>query len=242
MGLMISCSKDMVKVNLPITCIGTARPYNGNSPCDYRFDTMYICQTENIGNFQLDDSSKEYMPLFCQNTGNSVLYENKLGEIIQLKIEAKTFYKSSSLYNTFTPCKNDSMRSLGYCFENERITVALKSINSDLNITFDIYTAPEIRVPFTGQIGDFLEINRKLDSTRYSVDFIAVVKQRSLSYDKVSLQEFYSSIDILGNNFKNVISNDITKYQVPLYKYYWNKEVGLVAFADTTGTIWKIVN
>ena len=239
--IFFQCSKDNDTLLQPINCISTADlPLGGLPICDNSGSMMYLCEVYSVGNYTLDPSSKKYMPLFCKDIGSNFIYQNNIGEEIIFTLKQKQNKKYATTYNTFQPCQLDSMKSIGYCIISDEVSYNLKAESNSLELMINLKTVPDINLTKTGYVGDILEILRKREPSGYYVDFSSVVTQRSLSYTNKFNQEFYTSIDILGTKYYNVISNDVSHYSTPIYKYYYNNEIGLVAFRDTSGITWKL--
>jgi hypothetical protein len=238
----IQCSKDDNTIANTINCIGVADlPLGGIPICNNSGTMMYLCDVFNVGSYTFDPSSKKYMPLFCKNIGSNLIYRNHAGEEITFVLKDKLNKKYVTTYNTFQLCQFDSMRSIGYCIISDRVSYNFWAESIGLELEIILKTIPDIYSTKVGYIGDILEIRRKKDPSSYFVDFSSVVNQRSLSYAKTYNQEFYSSIEILGKTYQNVMSNDILHFSGPIYKYYYNNDIGLLAFRDTTGITWKLI-
>lgn len=240
--LFFQCSKEDNTIVNSINCIGAADlPIGGLPICDNSGTMMYLCEVYSVGNYTLDPSSKSFLPLFCKEIGSNLVYQNTAGKMMNFILMQKQNNKIAVTYNTFHVCQSDSLRSIGYCIINDQVSYNLKAESNGLELMITLKTIPDIYLTKVGYIGDVLEILRKKAPNGYSLDFSSVVNQRSLSYSKNYNQEFFPSLEILGTNYKNVISNDVSHYSIPIYKYYYNNEIGLIAFRDTAGIIWKLI-
>lgn len=240
--IFFQCSKDNDTLLQPINCISTADlPLGGLPICDNAGTMMYLCEVYSVGNYTLDPSSKKYMPLFCKEIGSNFIYQNNIGEEIIFTLKHKENKKYAITYNTFQKCQLDSMKTIGYCIISDQVSYNLKAESIGLELMINLKTVPDINLTKIGYVGDILEILRKKEPSSYFVDFSSVVTQRSLSFTNKFNQEFYANIEILGTNYNNVVSNDVSQYSTPIYKYYYNNEIGLLAFRDTSGITWKLI-
>lgn len=156
------CSKDDNTALDPINCLGTADiPLGGIPKCDNSGTMMYLCEVLFVGNFTLDPSSKKYMPLYCNDNGTNLIYQNNVGNQIALSLQQKRYFKTASTFNTFQPCPSDSLRSIGYCIINDKISYNLRSDSLGLELMISLETIPDIYKTTVGYVGDVLEILRK---------------------------------------------------------------------------------
>ena len=68
----------------------------------------------------------------------------------------------------------------------------------------------------------------------------SVLNERSLPYTALDRQEFYPKLELLGRQYNNVISKDLSNYVTRPFKYYVNQEVGLIGFEDSQGVLWLL--
>ena len=243
--LFVACSKINEEPSIPKgNCIKDLKyPFQQTSCLDIlNIPSMYFCEIFHIDEFHLDEPSKEYMPQFCLNIGDEIKYKNESGKIIEFRVSRKEFTKEINTYNTNQKCNSDSAKTIGYCFEVEDVSQILTSSDNNLVFGIRLCTMPENDFPYKGRFGDVLHISRYIGDNRYIIEFNAEISKRTFSFDTYSLQEFYNVLNINGEEYTNILSIDVTKYQSPSFKYYYNKEIGLVAFKDTLGTIWSIVH
>lgn len=203
--------------------------------------TDYFCDVEFLGKYQLEESSKLFQPQYCEAIGNKITYKNDKGTLLDLAVYQKGYGETNVIHNSFVPCAGDTNKYKGYCIDYQQLWISLRSDQTGLDISMYVLTAPDYDNAAAKHVGDFLKITRKKSANAFWQDFYAVINRRSLSYDKTELQEYYPEIELLGRKFTEVISNDISLFVDPKpYKYYFNKEVGLIGFVDSAGVLWVI--
>lgn len=196
--VFFSCEKEKIVTSESIlNCIGD-NPVELRS-CEDNEENEYFCEVEFVGEFDLEDSSKAYMVHYCKEIDEAIIYENDEGETKRLVIKEKNYLKANGTFNTLQPCENDSSKWIGYCINNERVSISLESLDSELDLIIEISTIPDVVDPVIGQIGDILEISRKKDSNSRTIEFGVIINQRTLSYDKRYDQEYFESIEIRRN-------------------------------------------
>lgn len=240
--LISSCSKNPENI-IPTSneCINEFKDTTIRGGCKFisgNFPNSY-CDVQHIDEFVLDEGSKEYLPQFCQQIGSLVKYRDDKGQIIIFTILDKWVKQNTIIYN-HTLCEKDSMKTIGYCYGQEKVFMTLESETPKIRLYFELSTYPENGSNYNGRYGDELSILRLDSNEFYLNDFSAIVNKRTFSYDTFSNQEFFPNILLNGNNYMNVISYD-SKYNYPTFKFYYNKGIGLIAFKDKTGAIWTLV-
>jgi hypothetical protein len=243
--LILSCSKkDDIQINSALECLGQVEISLYLSTCENNAQTTndFYCEVITIGEFQLENSSKEFMVQACNNEGDIIKYENEIGEVIEFEVTKNRYTTVTSVYGTTDTCENDTSKTVGYCMRKELIQLVLKSTSPELELTIEIETAPDWLVVEVGPVGDFLKISRRKSFNSLSTEFKAVITKRTLSYDNSPFQEFFETIEILGEEYENVISNDINfdLTNTPKFKYFYNNTIGLIAFQDENKITWKL--
>lgn len=238
-ALFFSCKKkDDPEPGNP--CAGFVETPVFMTSCDNFPDTKYFCSIEFVGNFQLEESSKAYQPQYCEPVGKSIRYRNEKGEAIELKIDDKAYQKSNVVYSTVSTCPGDSTKTVGYCIDFEQLQVGLREPTDKLDLTISILTKPDLRNPGPGNAGDFLVITRQKNNNLFS-EASFVLNKRTLSYEEDFNQAHLDQIELLGKTYTDVLTNDITLFANPKpYKYYFNKETGLIGFVNSDGVLWVI--
>lgn len=243
-GLVIfSCQKDIEETKNPILeCIGEATVPNGGNTCaDPKGFDNFFCDRIYFGAFELEESSKLFMPQYCLNEGDSIVFESSDGKFLNLLIENKRFYKSNILYNSFLHCKDDSVKYMSLCIYNENLAIKLKSTVNDLTLDIMITTEPDIYDSNLESVGDVLQIARQLTITKAVRELSAIINSRTLNHSVKNDQEFYEKIILKNKTYNNVISNDRSHLSNPGYKYYYNTDYGLIGFVDESNKLWTLV-
>lgn len=235
-----SCKKeDENPINAALECLGSAEIPFALSTCEDVLTNEFFCDITALGEFVLDDISKEYMTYACDDIGDKITYVNEDGDELDLEIIDQRYQETTATYNSGNVCQSDSSLYDGICLGSEVIRLILQSATLELELMVEIKTIPETFSVISGGVGDILQISRKTGVNLLTIDFKAVLSQRTLSYDKTFSQEVFESIDILGEEFRDVISNDVSMILSPTYKYYYSKTEGLIAFQDDAGMLWK---
>lgn len=117
--------------------------------------------------------------------------------------------------------------------------MTLESESPIIRLRIELSTNPENGPEYNGMYRDELSILRLDSNGVYFYDFSAIVNKRTFIYDAFPNQEFLPNILLNGNNYINVLSYE-HKFNFPSFKFYYNKEIGLIAFKDKVGTIWTL--
>ena len=242
--VFFSCKDEEVQIQSVSSCIGDPEPNDWTGTCaDFSYDTAKVCSCADMGSFKLEESSLEYLPLYCKEIGEVISFENDKGEMLHLEVSVKAYKRYSSLHYSYKPCADNSTKVNTYLLEFEQLSIWLKSETNGLQLLLSLKTKPDLAQHGEGRVGDFLEITRRKNSNYWTIDLTAVVNQRNLSYHETFSQEYYEQIELLGKTFRRVISTDISYHVDPKpYKYYYTAEQGLVGFIDQSGVLWRIVD
>jgi len=203
------------------------------------FIFMYYCQLTHIGDYNFTDSTKLFIPQYCEDINKIFTFEDGSGAKINLEIVSKSYIRTYAT-QALDHCINDTTKWVGYCINTEYANIMLKSINSDRNFNIELHTRLAKNRPVPSEIADLLDISRMTGLNNYTVEFSSIISQRTYSISKLDRQEFYSSIILHGRKYLNVMSNDISNWPYPSFKYYYNKEFGLLAFIDLNKILWCI--
>lgn len=199
---------------------------------------MYICSSKHIGDYKLEDSSKLYMPQFCEEIGNILVYEDNKGNTLNFKLAFKSFFKT---YGSQTKdyCMNDSSKYIINCINVEKATLLLKSETANLTLAIDICTIISRKDSVPNQIADILEVSRYIGPNYYTTELTSIINQRTYPISEFPRQEQSPSLIINDKKYFNVLSNDISSWPYPSFKYFYNIEFGLIAFKDLFGVTWS---
>ncbi len=238
----ISCTKENIQSGPETNCVGDINWNYTILVCsdDPTPPGNWLCRIDSFGNYTILDSSKLFIPQYCQDSGTIINYINGQGEIHSYFISEKSYLKRTAVFNTFTKCQMNDNKDIGYCINTEEITLSMELMDSNHKIVIQIMTKPDVINPKIGRAGDFLTIYTFQTKNGASIDFNSVINKRTLSYEFEYNQEFYPTVELLNIKFNDVISNDVTTIGQPTYKYYYNIHKGLVAFVDTNGVLWRI--
>lgn len=244
-SIFLSCNKDCDnQTNQNKDCLGLPEePFHYHS-CEIvdSFYFMYYCDIFKYGQIKLETNSKQYVPQFCEDIGKPITFQNLSGKNIIFELVYKSFNKEHVINNTNQRCMNDSSRIIGFCTDIEEIVMILYS--KELSTKLYLFLKPQFDYQNISiqTYGDFLSIERLSNNEYVGTEFIALISQRTLTYTKYYNQIYYDSIKLGEKLFRNVISNDKTGSPNPQMEYYYNKEIGLLGFRDTSNVVWYRTN
>lgn len=234
--LIFSCGKDDEPA---AACFEEPRVNDASTTCENFTTPTWACTTEAIGVFTLDENSKSFLPFFCNENKNIFNYRNESGATKVFDVDQRTYLRNIVAYDSGQPCTNDNTKNTAYCIDYEEANIRMISTDG-ISITTSVYTRPDFVNQSGNNAGDFLQIARIVNGN-FIVDFLAVVSQKSLTFEETPEQEFYSSIDLVGTTFNDVISIDISNSSTRgTFKYYYTKDQGIVGFVDGSGTVWSL--
>jgi len=240
MAFILSCSKDDdMQISSTLECLGNAEEPFGLSNCDNFPANDFLCDNISIGEFELEDVSKEYMVYACNSIGDQFKFENETGVELEFNLIERRYQKTTGVYNSGDVCQSDSSKTMGICLTSELIRLVLRSENPELEFRIEIKTLPDTDDEEIGGAGDLLQISRVTGLNSFVTEFNAVLSQRTLSYERTFSQEVIESVNILDEEFNAVITNDINNFIEIPFKFYYNKSEGLIAFQDKEGVMWK---
>ena len=243
LALFISCKKTELTQPAFIDCTGKSDPPPFNLDCsDFVNGSIIFCKTTHAGDFELDEQSKRYMPQYCKQLNDVVEFRNANGDAFVFNVLEKTHRQQHVIYNTGETCPDDTSKYFGICIGSELLRLTLRSDTPALTLTLELDTKPDVLDNSNGKVGDYLSVFRWSSPNSYYVDLETVVSQQTLPYENLPLYEFYPELILLGRNFKDVISRDISLFANKPYKIYVNQEFGLIGFEDKAGVLWVLKN
>ncbi len=240
--LFYGCSDDEMGTPLnELSCLGDASTPIVQSDCDNFPLNPQICESVYVGDYTLEEESRKFLPQFCRGIGDRDIYVNANGEKVEMEVVLKNFINTHSLRNTFMPCENDSTKNIGACIGLEAALMKMRSLDSTIELNLQLHTKLSSGDPLSGKVADYVEISRAAGNNTFVLDFSVIVNERDVGNDPSPFQENLGAIDLLGESFDDVISSDISFFNDPKpFKYYYNWEVGLIAFQDSDGVLWRI--
>lgn len=244
-----SCKKENTILD---SCLGKIEELDNRNSCktkakennDYFFET---CRIDYVGDYKLLEESKEFAPQYCSDLGTIFSYSSDSGEAKDFELTRKAYFKSSPVVTNHKISCEDSRDDIGHCFETETIAMTLSEVNGPSDFIIVIEIVIVIKSDGIEEVADILRIYRYpdreiLDSKS---ELAAIINERTLTSDYFRIkeeQEFYNTIEIQNNTYLGVFSMDISNSVNSEYKIYYNAEVGLLAFQDIEGAIWKLLN
>jgi len=207
-----------------------------------------------VGEVRLHPESLKFMPQFCLEIGDEIIFVNQDYDEKVFKLTDKSFSTTRSVSAAYI-YGGEYTEVLGYHLEKEEATLELKSEFPSETFSIVLTSIPDINDENAKAYGDQLSI---YSSKGNHIDLI--VNQRSLSYDKTDNQQYYKTKKIFGTRYKKVYSasrfdwNTVTntknnkswkvksEIQKDRYKFYYNTDFGLFAYEDLLGNLWELVH
>ncbi|WP_020568144.1 hypothetical protein [Neolewinella persica] len=203
------------------------------------------CSAEYLGAFEPLESSYEAIPY--GRAGTQYTFSNAAGRSVTMKVKANVDFYRLRTSQRLNACNLPGMHiqscrdvfsqevrldidELGYRFI---VTLSPRVYNlSDQNelIVLDMLEIDRIEDVPLMRNGQFeFEVNRQRDSEMTTV----------LLYPRTN----YDSISFNGENYEDVITSDPNIYlgRLPLFKFYYNYNQGIVAFIDAEGETWNLM-
>jgi len=200
----------------------------------------FLCDIEELGSFQLSDRSKSYMSLFCRNIGDVLEYFNDEGETIKFTILTRRYNEECTWRNTFKKCNSDSLSSLFVYFINENAETKIMSDDLNLELMIKSEVVLDSDNPSSGKFGEVIDILEKTDGNNYARIFRAISNERTLDNSLLDQTEYYSEINLGGNEYFRVLSMNISNSNNNNYKFYIDQDNGIVSFQDYNGKLWTL--
>ena len=235
--VFLSCEKEETPEN---TCLVSPLDFLKVEDCDT--SSHITCVPRRVQDLRLSEISKQWLPRYCQETGSVLSFKNKDEKSINLRLIGKNYWFSGRYFDSKKPCPQDSSSNLFYCGNIEIASLSYTSLNDSLELIIELYSRPNIETNGDEEFLDELKILRKNSSiTVFSKDFTYVIDSRNSSDWFKDREEFYSSIELNSKVFDRVISNNRDGIgSRDVYKYYYTKEHGLIAFVDDQNELWVI--
>jgi hypothetical protein len=164
-------------------------------------------------------------------------YENQDGEIISFELSDKGYYNTHSFMNRGLICEADSTEVILDCMDHEMAYVRLESQEHSFLISLQTM-ANKLNSDAT-QLGDYLVISREEVADYFVDEARFIVDQRSLDHSLSNCTSFYDFIELNGKSYQNVLGPDLND-GCPGYRYYVDKEHGLLAFSRSGGDLYVL--
>lgn len=217
-------------------CLGEVE-YSEEAACQIDDPEAKFCEIREVGKFVLTDESKSFFPLYCEAIGTSVVFTNGLGDDQVFTLEEKAYVEEVEMFVQDILCEDDSEKRILDCIEHEKAYILLSSEQNTFELS--LTTIPDRVQPDLGNVGDFFRIKREEVPGFFVEEWLSVVDQRSLSYAMEPCTQFYADMELNGNSFKDVTGFE-EQGDCANYRYYINKDYGLVAFSRSDGVLWSL--
>lgn len=189
-----------------------------------------------IGEFYLLDESIEATPYFGKQY---VTFVDSLGNKMKFHIDekerslSKTAIGTLYRYNVYE--QGDTVR---YFYTKEYKYCKLTTPSADLGLTISLSAQPYYFGPNNQGVSDKLQILYERDiegKNSTSLAFYITIDGRTLGFNYAPSQEL-SEITFFNKTFEHVFYLEFLK---PKSLFYFNYEVGIVAFRDPDGKMWR---
>ncbi|MCG8330766.1 MAG: hypothetical protein MI974_23920 [Chitinophagales bacterium] len=239
--LAIGCKKDEITITDSFDhCIERNEQVIASDSCPTSLDD-YHCEIIEIGADSLGDESRSYLPQYCLMVKDTLRYENNSGELTIYTVTEKLNLRTFSLQNSFIECNSDSSETIAYCSKIDLAELRLKSINKNISLKINISNILDNTSPELGLSGDKLSICRGGTIGSFCTEeFYSIINQKDLTYDQSEREERINKIELNGVQYNDVISNINNNPISNGFKYYYNRQIGLIAYLDENGELWTI--
>lgn len=192
------------------------------------------CDFEKFSEYQLSDKTKSYMSLFCLSIGDTLTYKSNQDKIAHFVIDNQNYQTIRTWARTDEKCHPDSSFYIHLCYDSELASVQMKSLDLELGIWMNCRVVLSHNDPRSEKIYDVLSIS----NTGSGIGMRYVIDQRPFDSDFNDPNEFYNSLILNGIEYYDVVvSEDANEFH---YKYYFNKEYGIVGFENQEGKLWTL--
>lgn len=234
--LFFTCQKDPepVENDIPVEedCYGEPEPKIGHQEC---WNLATPC-SQYIGTFQLEDTSKTYLPFYCSKIGTTKYFMSEDNRFKNLKLRSKAYQETNGSYYTSVPCLVDTSDNIDRCLNYEYMYYSFE--DSSFSISTYLRTMPDVRATEPGGVGDVLTLSI---SGGVGPGLSIIVNQRTLSYETIGNIQFLPEVELMGEIYENVFTNDVSGTPVGNSKYYFSFELGVVGFTDGDGVAWRML-
>lgn len=238
--IVLSCNKmDVEKESNVLNCIGEINDLETETCETDSITSEGICDFHYIGSYTLPDESIQYLPQYCCELNTLIEYKNSEGEIIEFKLTDKDYLRKKSGYKASDWCEDGSLRRKGICLSHDEVFIEMHAVDLALELLICVKTVPDVSYLEDPKIGDILEVYKNDPHRTGDFDFLSIINQRTLNNGKFSLEEHFENIELNGETFNDVISNKVPEYY-DKFRYYFNKDKGMIGFEDDDGVLWTI--
>jgi|GEM_PF-4790115 hypothetical protein len=232
---LVSCTEEALFINQ--NCLEFVSEENAEYCDDESLDEDKYCEVRYAGQFSLTEQSKNFLPLYCLEVGQTINYQNESGELMEFIVLDKGYYKGHRIVSQGTACDDFPGKALLDCIDHDRAFIRIKSESKTLEL--ELVTLPDTKDKTLGNVGDFLNVFREEVPNYFVKEWSMVVDQRSLSYENENCLQTFESMDLNGQTFHDVITFDPAQ-NCAHYTYYFNEELGMVGFKRSDGQVWTL--
>ncbi|MEZ4955403.1 MAG: hypothetical protein R2825_17715 [Saprospiraceae bacterium] len=240
--LFISCSNDEDATPFfELSCLGTPIESNNLMVCDSFVLSPQQCDVVHVGDYKLAKDSRSYLNQYCLEIGDKEVFVNSNGDKLYMEVYAKNFTKTIAARNTFINCDNDTTKFITACYGNEYAQFNMRSADSKIDLLIRLRTSLSTEDPLSGKAADYIEILQRTANNLFLQEFSIIINERDIGFNQEPSQENLGTIELLGESFENVLSYNISAFTDPKpFKYYYNQTIGLIAFQDSEGVLWRL--
>ena len=227
----MSCSNDDDAIG-GISCLDEPKNFTTSNICETNSTDARYCIYINMGDLNLSEKSKEYMPQYCMNVGSNVIFNSSRNEDLIFSITEKSHERHRLFGNYLGNCGE-----IGLCFTPEIASIVIYSESLNLELEMKLTYALD-EVDQNGEkFGNELSIHLINSLTSSSKVFGVIVDPGTHSHGSYNNQLYFESIDLNNNTYSEVLSQSVENGE---YKFYCNKDFGLFGIEFPNGELWTL--
>ena len=206
---------------------------------------LFACKKENpvlpqddankvgIGSFALLETSRAAVPYYDKS---SVTFVDSAGNELTFAITAFDNKSTQGCYWKYNV--HETGDTVRYCYETTADNIWLKNESQNLILQVQLEAFPSYADPESGKVADILNvlIRDAAKTNTYHQIFNQTIDHRN--YPELDdSNTTYAQITFWSQEFSDVVKTDFT---LPPYLLYYNWELGIVAFTDHDGKLWRL--
>ncbi len=215
---------------------------------DNERDSLYCSKTVIEEVFKLSAEDKRWLPYYCCEILDQITYVSASGNQTMLQVLDKNYGIVGHGKSIQKNCSEEPEKKHLYCLFSESAGVRLefplieKTISVNLNIDF-LYNpeTDELQSGTIIKINSIQFLNPDITSFNNTTYLRTTINQGTLPERNYSNIEFYEEIELANKTFQDVHSytnfNDSTAI-----KMYYNRDLGIVGFEETSGKQWRLAD
>jgi len=122
---MVSCHQEALSP--AIDCMGDVT-VDDDAFCDTEDPEDKFCEIRHAGSYELSQLSKSYMPLYCEDIGEKIIFTNGVGDDLEFTLADKGFVQASEMVVQDIICGGiNYTKTTMDCIEYEKAFIRLES-------------------------------------------------------------------------------------------------------------------